>query len=157
MSETPWGLARFAYSYLGAVLAAIGGGLVAAIAYPIAGAVPICRGDEIGFCIPVLTGIAGAVGGFACLFLAAFFLNLSWQWAAWLVAWTLVLAEVVVESNTPGLAWICVALPGLSALLAFQRPDREQTKTWRIALMSVLAVLYAQFIVWLIQLIASPD
>jgi len=155
LKDTPWGAARFTYSYLGAVVAAAIAGLFTVIANPVVDALPTCRADQEGTCAATLTGIVGTVALFAALFLAAHILRLGWQWAAWLMALSLILLQIVIETNTFTPAWSLILLPALASLLTFIRPDRELKKTTSGLRLAALVVALAQFLVWFILLITT--
>ena len=154
LAEPPRGVARFAYAYLAGLLAAAGAGFVAIVAWAIAGAVPSCRDDPAGWCQQIRTGEVAAVALVGCLFLVAYLLRLGWQWAAWLVVTTLILAQIIVDTDRVGLAWIALALPAVAALLTLSRAAGDPP--WlRRARWIALGLAAAQFLVWLIRLLAG--
>ena len=154
INETPWGGSRFAYAYLGTVLASVGGILVALIGYAIAGAVPQCSAS-LYYCVPAWTGLVGAVALFACLFVVAHIIRLGWRWAAWFIACTLVLGEIIIETSWVGLALIMLVIPALAAAISFERPDHELSRWVRLTHLIVLVVIGVQFVVWAIILAVS--
>ena len=156
MRDTPWGAARFAYAYLDTVVAGLATALVAVIAYPVA-VTPICRSDTRGYCASILTGFVVALVFVAALFVVAHLMNLGWQWAAWVVVLALVLIQIVVEANTPSVAWCALAIPAGAAGLSFRRPDAEIARWMRFIRLAALVVLVVQFAIWLIILMASPS
>ena len=156
LSETPWGPARFAYGYLGALMATAVAGLVAVVANAVIGALPICSPENIGFCQPITTGLVAAVAFFGCLFVVAHVIRLTWQWAGWFIAFTLLLVEIVVESNLVVLAWLLLLVPALAVLASFERPDREVSKQVRLIRLIALAIVLVQFVIGAIVLFATP-
>ena len=157
MAEPPWGAARFAYGYLGTLLATAVAGLVSLIAYAIIGALPICSPETIGYCQPIRTALVGALVFFGCLFVVAHVIRLTWQWAAWFIAFTLVLFEIIVETDGVDLAWLSLLIPALAVVASFERPDRQISRKVRLARLIALAVIAIQFIIWVIVLLATPS
>ena len=153
--KTPWGAARFAYSYLGAILAGGVAGLLAVIANLVMGSMSVCKADQEGYCGLGWAAIVGLAALFACFFLAGHALRLGWQWATWLVALTLILTEIVIETNGLDLVWILLLLPALAAALAFERPDRKPKKIVTRVRIAAMIVALAQFVVWLIILLVT--
>ncbi|MCL2483029.1 MAG: hypothetical protein FWF43_06375 [Propionibacteriaceae bacterium] len=156
VGETPWGAARFTYSYLAAVLAALVSGVLAVIVYPVVKVTPVCNADQFGYCLPIVTALVTVVIFFLLLFLVAYVLRLGWQWAAWFVALTLVLVELVVQSSNLSVIWISMVIPAAASALSFERPDKQTPRWMVLARIVALAVVVVQFVIWLIVLIASP-
>jgi hypothetical protein len=156
MDEQPWGAARFAYAYLGILLALIGAALVAAIVYPIIGATPLCRADEAGWCMPASIVLVGLVFFIGFLFLVAHILRLGWEWAGWVPVLVFVLGEIVVETNVLGLAWLGLLTPALAAALTYSRTDKKPSAKVRLVKLIVAGVLLVQFIIWLVGVATMP-
>ena len=155
VADTPWGAARFTYSYLGAVIAAAITGLITVIANPIVNALPVCRADQEGTCTLTLTGIVGMLVLFAAFFLVAHILRLGWGWAAWFTALILIVLEIIIESNTFAPAWSLIILPALTSLITFERPDHPPSKLVNIIRLIALLIALVQFVVWFILLLTT--
>jgi len=70
------------------------------------------------------------------------------------VVTTLVLAQIIVDTDRVGLAWIALALPAVAALLTLSRAAGDPP--WlRRARWIALGLAAAQFLVWLIRLLAG--
>lgn len=156
LDQEPDGAARFAYAYLGVLLALFATALVAAIAYPLIGATGLCRGDETGLCVPASTGIVGIVAFIGFGFLVAHVLLLGWEWAAWVPVVALVVAQVAVETEVIGLAWLGLLIPALAAGLTYSWPNRAPSKKARIIRLVVLGIIVIQFIAWIIGIAIMP-
>ncbi len=153
LAETPWGLARFTYAYLAALLAGLIAGIVALIGYPVLTATPVCQGDPTGWCLPIAVvgvGWLGLVAGSAAM---AFAFRLGWAWAAWSIVLVLVVAQIVIESNSFAVAGLLFLVPALAAAITYERPDRDPP-VWLVGGRRILLVLLAlQFVVWLAVLL----
>ncbi|MCL2470684.1 MAG: hypothetical protein FWF25_02940 [Propionibacteriaceae bacterium] len=156
VGETPWGAARFTYSYLAVVLAALVAGVLALIVNPVVKVAPVCRNDQLGFCQPIVTALVSVVIFFLLLFVVAYVLRLGWQWAAWCVALTLVLGEVVVQASNLTVIWFVMFIPALASAISFERPNRDTARWMVLARIVALAVVVVQFVIWMIVLIVSP-
>jgi hypothetical protein len=148
-------VARLAYSYLGALLAAVAAGLVGLVGYAVAGATPACRGDLVGWCQPVVTAAVVLVGLCAALFLAGHLVGLGWLWASWAVALTLVLVQVVVETGDFAWAAAWLGVPALAVLPSFERPDRAIGRVAQVVRLVALAAALGQFVVWFVVWMAT--
>jgi len=167
LKETPQGGARYACSYLGAVIAAAIAGLVSLVARPIVVPRTICENDDFGLCNGALVIIIFLIALFASFFLAAFLLRLGWQWAAWLMAGSLILIEIIIESSTLDFFWLLLVLPALATLITSELPaahpkktssrhrTRQPTKVASRLRLIVLGIALAQFVVWFILLLVS--
>lgn len=155
LSETPWGGARFVYSYLGAIVSAMLTGLVLLIASPVASALPVCKADTGGFCVTIITAVIGIIALFGSLFLVAYAMRLGWQWAGWVVALTLLATQFFIDFSQPHVAWALLVIPALAALITFERPDTEPPRWVGIVRIVALALIAVEFIVWFIVLVAS--
>jgi hypothetical protein len=148
-------VARLAYSYLGALLAAVAAGLIGVVGYGVAGATPICRDDLVGWCQPVVTAGVVLVGLCAALFLAGYVVRLGWLWASWAVVLTLVVVQGVVETGNFALVAAWLGVPALVVLPSFERPDRALARVARVARLVALLALLAQFVVWFVLWMAT--
>ena len=155
LKETPWGVARFAYAYLGALGASLAGVLVGVIASPIASAVPMCREDEWGFCAGGMTVLVVALSLVGLFFLVGFSLRLGWQWGAWCVGFGLIVAQVVIETDWLSAFWVYLGVPAIAAGLSFRRPDKEISRLWWWISVGVLIAILVQFLVWFVVLVVS--
>jgi len=155
VNTTPWGAARFTYSYLGTVIAGAIAGLITVIANPIVNALPVCRADQEGTCTLTLTGIVGLLVLFAAFFLAAHVLRLGWGWAAWFTALILIMLEIIIEFNTFAPAWSLIILPALACLITFERPDHPPSKSVRTIRLAALVIALVQFVIWFILLLMT--
>ncbi|MDR0782315.1 MAG: hypothetical protein LBE83_00945 [Propionibacteriaceae bacterium] len=152
IKDTPWGFARFTYSYLASLLAGFATALLGVVGYSIILATPVCDGDELGLCMLGLTGIWIFAAAIAALFIFGYVFALGWQWAAWFVAAGLILFQIVIETSLPGIAWILLGFPALAATLSFQRPDRDESKLIQRIKFVALGVIVIEFGVWLVFL-----
>lgn len=146
LARQPWGVARFAYSYLAGVAAAaitgaIGGILFTALAY------------APSFWATWLT-IAVLIGS---VVLVTYVFRLGWLWGAWLIAVLAVLAQIVLEANWLNGLWAVFAAPGLAAAITFRRRNAPVSKPVRVLRLAALGVVYAQFLVWVIIWLATPS
>jgi len=155
LKDTPHGVARYIYSYLATLLATAISGLVTIIATPIVDALPTCRADQSGDCALTLTIIIGLVAVFAALFLVAHLLRLGWQWAAWLMALTLILIQVIIESNTFAPLWFLLILPALATLITSPAPPSAPTTLFSRLRLAALVIALIQFVVWFVLLLVS--
>ncbi len=156
LAETPWGLARFTYAYLAALLAGVVAGVVALIAYPVMDATPLCEADPTGLCLPGLTVSTGVAGLIGALFWMGFAFRLGWQWAAWTSVLVLILIEVIIQTSWVSAAGLFLVLPALAAAVTFERPDADSPGWLNLVRVILLAVLAIQFVVWLVILLATP-
>jgi len=154
LKKTPRGAARFAYAYLGAVVAAAIAGLITVIATAIADALPTCQSDREGTCTATLAGMVGTLALFAAFFLVARILRLGWQWAAWLVALSLILIQIVIEASAFTPAWSLVLLPALASLITFRRPAAPPSRTVNSLRLVALIVAFVQFLIWFVLLLS---
>ena len=152
LGETPWGIARFTFSYLAALLALIATAILSIIAWPVIGALPGCRVDPEGLCQPIYTTLVGVVAFAGFCFLAAFIMRLGWQWAGWMVVLPLIVLQIIIDNTQSLVAWAALAIPGLAALITFERPDKQRRLIWTIISIVALCVGLVQFIIWLIIL-----
>ena len=152
LKETPWGAARFAWGYLGALVVGMATGLLALIGSAVAGAIPACRADRLGFCVPRVTvavAVLALAGGFL---LAGYLTRLGPRWALWCLGLGLVLGQVIVETELLALGWVILALPAGAVALSFERPDRELARWCRLAHLIALGLVGLQFLAWLLIL-----
>ncbi|MDR0488866.1 MAG: hypothetical protein LBG99_05625 [Propionibacteriaceae bacterium] len=156
IDEDPWGAARFAYSYLGALVAGLAAGVIVVIAWPILGSLPICRSDQGGFCTPIIAAVVGVVALIGCLVAVGYIFRLTWVWAAWMLALSLIITQVLIDYSEPNIAWAIVAVPLFAGLLTFSRPDKPMPRVVTILTRVALVMTVAQFIYWLILLIILP-
>ena len=169
LKDTPQDTGRYAYSYLGAIIAAAIAGLATLIVNPIVGTRQICQDDQFGACNFALTAIIILIVLFAAFFLIAFLLRLGWQWAAWLMAGSLILIELIIEFSTFAPLWFLLILPALAALLSYKRPPTppppkktssgrrtsQPTKVASRLRLIVLGLAFFQFVIWFILLLVS--
>lgn len=155
LGEEPWGAARVAYAYLAALMAALAASLIGVIARPIIDASGACSADASAYCLPATIGLVVAVGLAAGLVLAGWIVRLGWQWAAWLVALSAAVGQITIEADN--LLWLVagLALPGLAALIMWRRPDRQPGRPLRLARLIGLGLVAAQFVIWLVVLLAG--
>jgi hypothetical protein len=146
-------VARFAYSYLAAVAVGLATGLVGVVVSAIAQAT--CAGDDPAYCVMARTGVAGAVIAGAFLFLAGFVVRLGWEWAAWMVALSLVVGQVVVDTGVLEVLFTLLVLPAAAAVITFERPDRAPSRMVRWLRVGVLAAVVVEVVVWLVRLLLS--
>jgi len=154
--DEPWGAARFAYAYLAAVVSLLGAGLVGLIAYPIIGATGACGADTSGYCTPGTTGLVVVIALAGCLVLAARIVRLGWQWAAWTVVLILVVVQVMVWADRIWVGWLAVLVPALAVAITFRQPNRAPRRATSIGRFIALALVAAQFVVWLVELMVAP-
>ncbi|MDR2929856.1 MAG: hypothetical protein LBV06_02965 [Propionibacteriaceae bacterium] len=148
--DEPWGLARFAYAYLAALIDLAGSGLIAIITSGVVGATPLCAADTVGLCMLAVNLLAGSIAAIVLLFLLGRFWRLGWQWAGWCTALILVVAQVVMATDMVDLVWLALVVPGLGAAIAFRRPDRDWSPARTHLVQTGWIVVVVQFLVWLI-------
>ncbi|MCL1907429.1 MAG: hypothetical protein FWG08_05920 [Propionibacteriaceae bacterium] len=153
ISQAPWGIARLAYSYLAAIVAGLSASALLLVVWPLAGVLPLCHGEVS--CQQVLTAYCGAGLLVAGLFVVAVIFRLGWQWAAWMVVFTLVVAQCLIDFEILSLGWVFFAIPALAAVATWGRLDDPPPRWLRILRVSVLGVLAIQFIIWLVILLTS--
>ena len=156
IDEDPWGVARFAYSYLAALIAGMAVGVIMLIAWPIVGALPVCRDDLGGYCTPVICGAVGVIAMIGCLVAVGYIFRLGWLWAMWMVALTLIITQVLIDYSYPKIAWAMLAVPLLAGVLTYSRPDKPTPRVVRILLILALIAVLIQFTYWLVVLVVSP-
>lgn len=155
IKETPWGPARFAYAYLAATAAGLIAVFLGAISYPIIGVSSVCSSTGPGYCQSIWTGLIASLLLFAALFLMAHLVRLGWQWAGWVIALSLCLAQILVETSAIGLVAIILIIPAVAAGLSFAFPDRELPKWLRVTRLCIMGSLLVQFLIWLIILVTD--
>lgn len=157
LSETPWGAARFTYAYLAALLAGLAAGLIAAVAAPAYDSLAICRQDPGILCAVGLSGLTAGVVLAAGLFVTAYVFCLGWQWAAWFLALSLSLAELVIETSSVLWAIAGLFIPLLASAITYERPDRLVGRWWRRGRLVGLTLVFLQFVIWLVVAAISPS
>jgi len=155
IKKVPRGAKRFAYAYLAAILSSGVASLIAVLTGPSMGSVPLCSTDVEGNCALALTGMLAAVLLFACFFVAARIFRLGWQWAAWLMAWTLILFQIVLETGVLGLLWLIAILPAIASAITLQRPGHPPTKLVSGLRLAGLIIALAQFVIWFVVFLIS--
>lgn len=130
--------ARIAFSYLGALAAAVTAGLLAVLASPLAA--PICRSTEDATCLLGWTFGSTIVAFALTLAGVAWILRLGWEWWA-VVAGLLLGSPWWLDAAPAPAAWVAPLLaPALAGAATFTGAERPPWRPWVIGVASLTLV-----------------
>lgn len=136
--ESPLGGSRIAFSYLGALLAAMAAGLLTAMASPFAPA--ICATTDDVTCLLGWTFGSAIVAAVAAFAVVAWVLRLGWEW--WAVVAAVLLSSPWWSGLVPGWALPVVVLlaPGIAGATTLTGRRRPAWRPWVVGAVCVALV-----------------
>lgn len=149
----PAGGERIAKSYLAALLAAFGAALWGVIAWQLAALLPVCGLDPSGTCASLWGGLATVLGYLGILAAAGAVLGLGRSFWIGFASGLLLVTQLVIELDLPGLLALAVLFPAVAAVAS--DPARAGALRGRrdLAVLLLGLVVLLEFALWVFLLL----